>query len=71
MSRRPTGVDLRLVIFAFAPLLSGQQATVLETTGQGVVTKVGANPVPAAGSGDLRAMTDAWVQWGQEKGYLV
>jgi len=31
----------------------------------------GANPVPAAGRGNVRAMTDAWVQWGREKGYLM
>lgn len=26
----------------------------------------GANPVPAASRGDLRAMTEAWLQWGIE-----
>ena len=31
----------------------------------------GAEPVPAANRGDLRAMADAWVQWGSEKGYKV
>jgi hypothetical protein len=29
----------------------------------------GANPVPAASRGNLRAMADAWSQWGAEKGY--
>ena len=31
----------------------------------------GANPVPPASSGNLRAMADAWLQWGSEKGYQV
>jgi hypothetical protein len=29
----------------------------------------GANPVPAASRGNLRAMAEAWLQWGSEKGY--
>jgi len=31
----------------------------------------GANPVPAASRGNLRAMAEAWVQWGLAKGYKV
>lgn len=31
----------------------------------------GANPVPAVSRGNLRAMTEAWLQWGSEKGYKV
>ena len=29
----------------------------------------GANPVPEASRGNLRAMAEAWVQWGLEKGF--
>jgi hypothetical protein len=29
----------------------------------------GANPVPSANRGNLRAMAEAWLQWGSEKGY--
>jgi hypothetical protein len=31
----------------------------------------GANPVPAASRGNVRAMAEAWLQWGLEKGYQV
>jgi hypothetical protein len=31
----------------------------------------GANPVPAADGGNLRAMTEAWLGWGAEHGYKV
>lgn len=29
----------------------------------------GAEPVPKSSQGNLRAMADAWLQWGLEKGY--
>jgi hypothetical protein len=29
----------------------------------------GADPVPEANRGNLPAMTEAWLQWGREKGY--
>jgi hypothetical protein len=29
----------------------------------------GVNPVPATSQGDVRAMAEAWVQWGLAKGY--
>ena len=29
----------------------------------------GSNPVPAASAGDVRAMADAWLEWGAEKGF--
>jgi hypothetical protein len=31
----------------------------------------GANPVPVESRGNLRAMAEAWLQWGFEKGYRV
>jgi hypothetical protein len=31
----------------------------------------GANPVSAASRGDVRAMAEAWVKWGMEKGYKI
>jgi hypothetical protein len=30
----------------------------------------GVNPVKAEWAGNLRAMTDAWVSWGEEQGLL-
>jgi hypothetical protein len=30
----------------------------------------GHDPVPPASRGDLKAMTDAWLQWGRQHGYL-
>ena len=31
----------------------------------------GATPVPPTSRGNLREMTEAWLQWGLEKGYKV
>jgi hypothetical protein len=31
----------------------------------------GANPVPATGRGNVRAMAEAWLQWGLERRYQV
>ena len=31
----------------------------------------GANPVPPQSSGNVRAMADAWLQWGVEQGYSL
>jgi hypothetical protein len=31
----------------------------------------GANPVPESSRGNLRAMADAWILWGSEKGHKV
>jgi hypothetical protein len=31
----------------------------------------GANPVPPADRGDLRATAEAWLRWAREKGYLA
>lgn len=31
----------------------------------------GHNPVPAEHAGDMRRMTDAWLEWGTEHGYIV
>jgi hypothetical protein len=32
-------------------------------------TITGENPVPPASRGDLRAMIDAWLEWGRDEGY--
>jgi hypothetical protein len=53
------------------PLILAELAKQPEPWFWALVALTGENPVPAEDRGRVRAMTDAWMNWGRENGWIA